>query len=296
MAVINHTKREINAKIVYFGPEGAGKGTSLRYVYARIKPSLRGELKVLPTAGSALLFFDFTPFEQPLFNGYRIRFQIYTLQGAVANQAAWKMLLKGTDGLVLVEDASRDYLSTVRQNVGHVRGMLNAYGRGLDEIPLVLQLNKTDRAGRVASAEVASLLGLAENDVHLTSATSGDGVLETLTALSRKVMARVADHADLPREEKEQAPDSGHGVRGDDVETQCLMGANEPEQPTAAACMAAVPDETPCDNEQASGPHPSVTLAADGVSIDGATLRIPLEIAQPGGVQRLVVTVTVGQG
>ncbi|HEX9078618.1 MAG TPA: gliding-motility protein MglA, partial [Desulfuromonadaceae bacterium] len=79
MAIINHAKREINAKIVYFGHEGAGKGTSLQYVYSRIKPSLRGELKVLPTAGSALLFFDFTQFEQPLFNGYRIRFQIYTL-------------------------------------------------------------------------------------------------------------------------------------------------------------------------------------------------------------------------
>ena len=96
MAIVNHTKREINAKIVYYGPEGAGKGTSLRYVYDRIKTSLRGELKILPTAGSALLFFDFSPFEQPVFNGYRIRFHIYTLQGKVANPAAWRNVLRSS--------------------------------------------------------------------------------------------------------------------------------------------------------------------------------------------------------
>ena len=93
MAIINNAKREINAKIVYYGHEGAGKGTSLRYLYGRIKPSLRGELKTLLASGGSLLFFDFSPFEQTVFGGYRIRFHIYTLPGKVNNPAAWKMTL-----------------------------------------------------------------------------------------------------------------------------------------------------------------------------------------------------------
>ena len=296
MAIINHAKREINAKIVYFGHEGAGKGTSLRYVYARIKPSLRGELKVLPTAGSALLFFDFTPFEQPLFNGYRIRFQIYTLHGSVTNQAAWKMLLKGTDGLVFVADAAREYLSAVRQGMLQLREVLSSYGRGLDDIPLVLQLNKADHAGRVVSAEIATLLGLAECDVRLTTATSGDGVLETLTSLSRKIMARVGDHADLPRGEQE--PDASRSGSGVD-DGRPAMGAGEPEQTALATGMAAsacISDQEPCSSEQADDAHVRVKLDVDGVSMHGTTVRIPLEIVQAGGVQRLTVTVTVGPG
>jgi hypothetical protein len=239
-----------------------------------------------------LLFFDFTPFEQPLFDGYRIRFQIYTLQGAVANQAAWKMLLKGTDGLVLVEDASGDYLAGVRQDVVQLRGVLSSYGRGLDEVPLVLQLNKADHAGRVATAEAAMLLGVEEGDVHLTTATGGDGVLETLTALSRKVMARVGDHEDLSRgEQKTQGADH---APGDDVRP--LPEPGEPEQPAAAAVVTPAPVEESRDSGQPDTAAPQIKVASDGVSMDGTTLRIPLEVAQPGGVQRLVVTVTVGLG
>src|SRR5690242_6071973 len=102
MALVNHTKREINAKIVYYGPEKAGKATSLRYVYDRVKPELRGAMKAVPASGSSLLFFDFSPFDLPVFEGYRLRLHIYTLQGVVANPAAWKMTLKGVDGLVIV--------------------------------------------------------------------------------------------------------------------------------------------------------------------------------------------------
>lgn len=295
MAIINHAKREINAKIVYFGPEGAGKGTSLRYVYGRIKPSLRGELKVLPTAGSALLFFDFTPFEQSLYNGYHIRFQIYTLHGSVANPAAWKLMLKGTDGLVLVADASQEHLPIARQSMVQLRGVLNSYGVVLDDIPLVLQLNKADRAGRVASAEMAAQLGLAECDVHLTTATSGDGVLEALTSLSRKVMARIGEQGDMPNVEQ----DRGTGNTGSDGnDARPVTGAVDPAAPAmdSKPVPRDMPDEAPCDIKQANEGLLQVKLAADGISSEGGTVRIPLEIEQPGGVRRLTVTVSIGPG
>jgi GTPase SAR1 family protein len=292
MAIVNHAKREINAKIVYFGHEGAGKGTSLRYIYGRIKPSLRGELKVLPTVGSELLFFDFTPFEQPLFNGYRIRFQMYTLNGTVTNPAAWKMMLKGADGLVLVADAGREQLPVVRHSVLQLRGVLNSYGVALDDIPLVLQLNKADRAGRVSSDEVASLLGLGECDVRLTTATSGDGVLETLTSLSRKIMARIGEHGDVPQVEQGRGASSA----GNEVdEVRPVSAVVEPEQPVLDATVvpACLPEQAPFDIQQADDARLRVRVAADGICMKADCVRIPLEIAGPGGMQRLVVTVAV---
>ena len=295
MAIINHAKREINAKIVYFGHEGAGKGTSLRYVYGRIKPSLRGELKVLPTAGSALLFFDFTPFEQSLFNGYRIRFQIYTLTGTVTNPAAWKMMLKGTDGLVLVADAGREKLPIVRQNVQQLRGVLNSYGVSLDEIPLVLQLNKADGAGRVSSDEVASFLGLAECDVRLTTATKGEGVLEALTSLSGKIMARIGEQGDVPGTEQEREADS---AGSDAVAIRPAARTREPEHHVMDAGLvpAAMPEEAPSSIDRPGNAQVRVRVAADGVCMEGGSVRIPLVLEQQEGVRRLTVTVTVEPG
>lgn len=286
MAIVNHAKREINAKIVYFGPEGSGKGTSLRYVYDRIKPSLRGDLKIMPTAGSTLLFFDFSPFEHPLFDGYRIRFHIYTLQGRVANQAAWKMTLKGTDGLVVVADASAGAVPAARQSISRLREFLNAYGVGLDDIPLVLQLNKADLAGRVEASEAPSMLGLGECSACVTSAVSGDGVLEALTTLSRSIMERLKPGGGTSKDEGAAA-----GSPAEEAEGTVRQAGSSPEVEPSAA----VPPSVRPAPEDAPGPAGlPVNVAAEGVCVEGNTVRIPLEVARPGGMQRLVVTVTVG--
>ncbi|MBI2354640.1 MAG: hypothetical protein HYV06_06355 [Deltaproteobacteria bacterium] len=285
MAIVNHSKREINAKIVYFGHEGAGKGTSLRYVYDRIKPTLRGELKSLPTAGSALLFFDFSPFEQPVLDGYRIRFHIYTLHGRVANPAAWRMTLKGTDGLVFVADAAAEAFSAAQHSLRQLRDSLNSYGVGLDDIPLVLQLNKADRAGEVAATEVAAQLGLAECNACLTTALSGDGVLEALTTLSRRIMVRIRESGDLP-------PDDGCGA--DNSADDTADAAQPVSRPLAPEQVAdVVPDVAPVS---AFPDGLRVSVAETGVSVEEGTVRIPLEIAHSSGVQRLVVTVMVAPG
>src|SRR5512137_12197 len=126
MALVNHAKHEINAKIVYYGHEGAGKRASLQYIYDRIRPALRGELKTLPTGGDSLLFFDFSPFEKPVFGGYRLRFHVYSLTGMVSNPAAWKMTLKGADGLVIVADAAPENLPAARESILLLRDSLGA--------------------------------------------------------------------------------------------------------------------------------------------------------------------------
>lgn len=291
MAIVNHAKREINAKIVYYGPEDAGKSTSLRYVYDRIKPSLRGELKTLPSGGSSLFFFDFSPFEQPVFAGYHLRLHVYTLQGRVANPAAWKMTLKGADGLVIVADATLAGRPALRESVVRLREYLGNYGLALDVVPFALQLNKADLAGPVVASEVASELGLDGQFACLTMAVRGEGVLDILAGLSRQIMDRIREREDLPQE------------KGPDVDASA---GNSPEalqlQPAAAImedggsanaidtalCEPAANDAVPTGHLTCGG----VVVLGD-ICVEDGIVRIPLDVSHPGGKQRLVVTVAI---
>jgi uncharacterized protein len=287
MAIVNHAKREINAKIVYYGPEGAGKATSLRYVYDRIKPSLRGDLKSLPASGSSLLFFDFSPFEQPVFAGYHLRLHVYTLQGRVANPAAWKMTLKGSDGLVVVADATPVEIPTLRQSLVQLREFLGTYGVGLDDMPVVLQLNKADIAGPVAPSEVARGLGMEGPYTCLTTALRGEGVLEALTVVSRLIMDRIRERDDLPQ--------AAEITGGDAVAaSQPVQAAVAPEAEDSALTGSECGRyETAVEINLAGKDRLQVVVAERGVWVEGSTVRIPLDISQAGEVQRLVVTVMV---
>ena len=293
MAIVNHAKREINAKIVYYGHEGAGKGTSLRYVFERIKPTLRGDLKIQPTAGSTLLFFDFSPFEQPVFGGYRIRFHIYTLHGNVTNPAAWKMTLKGTDGLVFVADASPGALPATQQSLLQARDFLNAYGVGLHDIPMIVQLNKADQVGQISPLEFASTLGLADCSTILTTATTGEGLLEVLSQLSRDIMLRIRESGDVPLEEcviVENSPVADNC----DIEENSDSDADAPvSEELFVECL---PEEEPAIAGQAVTNELQLNVGEAGVSMEGGMVRIPLDVTQAGCVQRLVLTVAIGPG
>jgi uncharacterized protein len=292
MALVNHAKKEINAKIVYYGPERVGKATSLRYVYDRIKPHLRGELKTVPVGGSSLRVFDFSPFEQPVFGDYRIRFHIYTLQGRVANLAAWKMTLKGADGLVIVTDDSPESFPAGRQGMVQLREILGSYGVCFDDIPTVLQLNKSVASGRIVAEVAARELGLRECRVFLASALDGEGVLETLTALSRLVMGRIAERDDVPREcsvvagtaMTEAAPVT-NSVAGDNDKHVWKASQEYRRHQTVSAAVSASVDAG------------QVVVVEEGVRVEGGKVLIPLEVTTPDGVrQRLMVTVMVAPG
>lgn len=288
MALVNHSKREINAKIVYYGPERTGKATSLRYVYDRIKPTLRGILKTVPVSGSSMLFFDFSPFEHAVFGDYRIRLHIYTLQGLVANPAAWKMTLKGLDGLVFVADASLEQASAAQQSLTWLRGVLSGYGVGLDDIPVVLQLNKADQAGQVVTEDLARELGLSGRPALPTSALSGAGVLETLTCLSRLVMGRIGERDDLPRETVVAGAATAESPVPLTPSSDQPLGLDFHETAEQLEAIAEIPFSNDLDLR--------VAVADSGLAIDGGTVRIPLEVVTPGGVQRLVVTILIAPG
>jgi signal recognition particle receptor subunit beta len=288
MALVNHATKEINVKIVYYGAERAGKSTSLRYVHNRIRPALRSELKSIPASGSPLLFFDFSPFERPVFGDYRIRFHLYTLQGPVANPAAWKMTLKGADGLVIVMDATPGKYLAAQQSLAQLHDFLDSYGMGLGDLPVVLQLNKADLSRHLIPEAVTRGLGLKRTPVFPTTAHTGEGVLEALSALSPLVMGHIGERDDLCRR-----PTAGGNTpetvslesspEGDVGEVACVGD----EWQESARIQAAVGEEDPLRGVG------EVAVSEEGVRVEGGTVIIPLAVSSPHGVQRLTVTVMV---
>lgn len=272
MALVNHAKKEINAKIVYFGPAQSGKGAVLAYVYSRIKPSLRGELKSVPAGSDNLMFFDFSPFETPLPNGYRLRLHIYTLTGNVTNPATWKMTLKGADGIMIIIDPQVSSAAETSESVAQLRDFLSAYGVGLHDTPAVLQLNSATREILPdEAAQIAETLDLSSLSTCRTDSASGEGVLEALTTLSRQLLDRVT-LCDEPAEATAAAAESE-------------ANNQKPEPLTQNECAA---QETP-----RSGSTLKVAVLSHDVTAEGGTVRIPLTIGEGGALRRLVVTVNI---
>lgn len=272
MALVNHAKKEINAKIVYFGPAQSGKSTALTYIYSRIKPSLRGEFKCFPAGADNLIFFDFSPFETTLPNGYRLRLHIYTLTGTVTNPATWKMTLKGADGIMIMIDPAVEQTAETTESVSQLRDFLSAYGVGLHETPAVLQLNSnTRKILPEAATEIAAALDLSSLVTCQTNAASGDGLLEALTTLSRQILDRVTPCSGSP--EADSAP------------AEPLSESNPPE---ALEQNVSTPLSTLHSDDS-----PKVALLSHEIISDGAAIRIPLEISLSGVLRRLVVTVNV---
>ncbi len=290
MALINHAKHEINAKIVYYGPEGCGKRASLQYVYDRIKPSLRGDLKSPAASGDSLFFFDFNPFENPVFGDYRIRFHVYTLPGKVANPAAWKMTLKGADGLVIVADAALEAAAAARDSISALRGFLSAYGVGLHDVPCVLQLNKGNQPQSASAEELAATLDIPDTPTCFSDPASGEGVLKVLSLLSRQIMARIGQDDAL------QIVKGAVATGGDDAEVSAAL--NTLETTSVRPLNNAIERE----EVQVSSAVPvvevraellQVVLAGAGAVCTDGVVRVPLEFTLGGTTRRLVVSIAL---
>jgi signal recognition particle receptor subunit beta len=294
MALINHAKREINAKIVYYGREGAGKRSSLQYIYDRIKPSLRGELKSPSGSGDSLFFFDFSPFENPVFDTYRIRFHVYTLPGKVANPAAWKMTLKGADGLVIVADASPEQENDARESISTLRDFLAAYGVGFHDIPCVLQLTKSNRSLHSSAAEMAAALDLTHIRVCLSDTASGEGVLETLSLLSREIMTRIGQDDAL------RAPECGVTPAGALEDTEEFTALLAGDKDSAGSVNESIQVHEDTAVKPSAGPEEErellqVVLAGEGAVCHEGVVRVPLEFTFAGTTRRLVVSIAIDQ-
>ena len=144
MSVINYASREINCKIVYYGPGLGGKTTNLEHVYARVAPDTRGKLIPLATENERTLFFDFLPVDLGTIRGFKTRFHLYTVPGQVYYNASRKLILKGVDGVVFVADSQVDRQEANIEAMQNLYDNMAEYGYDITRMPFVIQYNKRD--------------------------------------------------------------------------------------------------------------------------------------------------------
>jgi signal recognition particle receptor subunit beta len=191
MTFINYASREINCKIVYYGPGLCGKTTNLQYIYEKTNPNAKGKLISLATETDRTLFFDFLPLELGTVRGFKTRFHLYTVPGQVFYDASRKLILKGVDGVIFVADSQNERMDANVEAIENLQGNLKAQGYDLMTIPYVLQLNKRDLPNVAPLEEMRQLL-LQKNPpepVFEAVAAKGIGVFETLKGVAKLVLA-----------------------------------------------------------------------------------------------------------
>ncbi len=158
MSMINYASREINCKIVYYGPGLGGKTTNLEHVYQKVSPNTRGKLISLATESERTLFFDFLPVDLGTIRGFKTRFHLYTVPGQVYYNASRKLILKGVDGVVFVADSQTDRLEANQESMQNLYDNMQEYGLDITRIPFVIQYNKRDLPNAAPLPELQAAL------------------------------------------------------------------------------------------------------------------------------------------
>ena len=191
MSFINYSSREINCKIVYYGPGLCGKTTNLQYIYNKTNPETKGKLISLSTETDRTLFFDFLPLSLGEIRGFKTRFHLYTVPGQVFYDASRKLILKGVDGVVFVADSQIERTEANIESVENLRTNLQEQGYDLDKIPYVIQYNKRDLPNAAPVDELQKLLNPNGVPSFEAVAPKGEGVYETLKAIARLILTEL---------------------------------------------------------------------------------------------------------
>jgi signal recognition particle receptor subunit beta len=228
MALVNHQTREINAKIVYYGPGLCGKTTNIHMIFHRIAPGQRGKLISLATETDRTLFFDFLPVELGTIKNYKVRFHLYTVPGQVFYNATRKLVLKGADGVIFVADSQRAMLDANIESISNLRDNLHDQGINLSSFPTVIQYNKRDLPDVLPLDELNAAVNPRLVPFYEAVATTGDGVLKTFTAISKLVLQDMQKH-----------PEHHNFTLGD------ILGTGEKKPPPAPDLLADMPPPEP---------------------------------------------------
>lgn len=188
MATINRVTREIQCKLVYYGPGMCGKTSNLQYIHQQVDRGKRGELVSLATPGERTLYFDFLPISMAEVKGYTVKFALYTVPGQVYYNATRKLVLRGADGVVFVADSQWGQMEDNLESFNNLDENLQEYNTRLDEVPYVLQYNKRDLPNVAPVWYLDYLLNARKVPTFEASAIAGTGVFDTLHALSRFVI------------------------------------------------------------------------------------------------------------
>lgn len=191
MSFINYSSREINCKIVYYGPGLCGKTTNLQYIYNKTNPEAKGKMISLATETERTLFFDFLPLSLGEIRGFKTRFHLYTVPGQVFYDASRKLILKGVDGVVFVADSQIERMEANIESLDNLRTNLAEQGYDLDKIPYVMQFNKRDLPNASPLAELQEALNPTDVQSFEAVATKGNGVFDTLKAVAKLVLTEL---------------------------------------------------------------------------------------------------------
>lgn len=191
MTFINYASREINCKIVYYGPGLCGKTTNLQHIYDSTAPQAKGKLISLATETDRTLFFDFMPLELGTVRGFKTRFHLYTVPGQVYYDASRKLILKGVDGVVFVADSQEERMDANIESLYNLEENLQTQGYDLANIPYVLQLNKRDLPNVTPIEDLSMELLRKDEPVFEAVATTGTGVFDTLKAVAKQVLTEL---------------------------------------------------------------------------------------------------------
>jgi mutual gliding-motility protein MglA len=188
MSFINYSSREINCKIVYYGPGLCGKTTNLQFIYSKTSPELKGKMISLATETERTLFFDFLPLALGQIRGFKTRFHLYTVPGQVFYDASRKLILKGVDGVVFVADSQIERMEANLESVDNLKINLKEQGYELEKIPYVVQYNKRDLPNAAPLDEMRRLLNSMGVPDFEACANLGKGVFDTLKATAKGVL------------------------------------------------------------------------------------------------------------
>ena len=191
MSFINYSAREINFKIVYYGPGLCGKTTNLEHIYKVSKPEAKGKMVSLATETERTLFFDFLPIDAGEINGFAIRLRLYTVPGQIFYQSTRHLVMRAADGVVFVADSQEPAMDRNRESLENLEEDMEAYGYDLDRHPRIIQYNKRDAPSALGLSVLRDLLtprGLPEQPAV---AIIGEGVFPTLKRITQQVLADV---------------------------------------------------------------------------------------------------------
>jgi len=188
VSLINYSSREINCKIVYYGPGLCGKTTNLQHIYSRVPQETRGKMISLATEMDRTLFFDFLPLELGQIRGFRTRFHLYTVPGQVYYNASRKLILKGVDGIVFVADSQIERFEANVESYMNMLDNLTDHDLNLEKIPFVMQYNKRDLPRVVAVDDLERELNPRKAPYFEAVALRGTGVFDTLKVACKLVL------------------------------------------------------------------------------------------------------------
>lgn len=191
MTFINYAAREINCKIVYYGPGLCGKTTNLQWIYDKTNPQAKGKLISLATETDRTLFFDFLPLDLGTVRGFKTRFHLYTVPGQVFYDASRKLILKGVDGVVFVADSQDARMEANIESMANLDKNLKEQGYDLKAVPYVLQFNKRDLPTAMPMDEMYGKLNFKGEPTFEAVAMNGTGVFDTLKAVAKLVLTEL---------------------------------------------------------------------------------------------------------